>query len=263
MDRIKPEKPEDTRAERKTILIHFMKFEISSTMTELHGKKTLHGRTPGELRCHHHGHFLLHHARALQRNERKVEATLAVFISSAELESDCSLTLLVVWIWKLEREALRVKIRDTFTRTRTLTTTTEPRTRHPPFSRCTSASNVQTRHASPITTPNQPNHHRLPTTLANPPTSLPTTTFSPMARRRRPPRAGALTELPPLKIAGQIATLQALYYTAALVLMLFTALVAGSGFSLGLLFGWEGVRGDTTNGWLQAFVWVLDGGLCM
>ncbi|KAM5345699.1 hypothetical protein ACJ41O_011560 [Fusarium nematophilum] len=84
-----------------------------------------------------------------------------------------------------------------------------------------------------------------------------------MARRRKPPRAGALTELPPLRIAGQIATLQAVYYFAALVLLVFTALVAGTGFSLTLLFGWEGVRGDLTHGWLMAFVWLLDGGLVM
>ncbi|CAM1509110.1 Fc.00g028490.m01.CDS01 [Cosmosporella sp. VM-42] len=84
-----------------------------------------------------------------------------------------------------------------------------------------------------------------------------------MARRRRPPRAGALTELAPLKIAGQIASLQAIYYAIALVLMLFTALVSGMGFHMGLVLGWEVVRGDTTHGWLMAFVWVLDGGLCM
>lgn len=84
-----------------------------------------------------------------------------------------------------------------------------------------------------------------------------------MARRRRPPRAGALTELPPLKIAAQIATLQVLYYVAALVLMLFTALVAGMSFSLDLILGWDRVRGDTTQGWLIAFVWLLNGGFCM
>ncbi|KAL8404420.1 hypothetical protein RB594_009317 [Gaeumannomyces avenae] len=82
-----------------------------------------------------------------------------------------------------------------------------------------------------------------------------------MARRRRPPRAGALTELPPLRILSQMAILQAVYYVAALVLMLFTALVYGRAFSLDLLFGWESVRGDTTQGWLTAFVWMLDGGL--
>lgn len=84
-----------------------------------------------------------------------------------------------------------------------------------------------------------------------------------MPRRRRPPRAGALSELQPLKIAAQIATLQALYYVAALVLMLFTALVAGMRFGLDMVLGWDRVRGDTTQGWVLAFVWVLDGGLCM
>lgn len=84
-----------------------------------------------------------------------------------------------------------------------------------------------------------------------------------MPRRRRPPRAGALTELPPLKIAAQIAALQAVYYLAALILLVFTTLVAGIPFSLDLVLGWERVRGDTTQGWLMAFVWILDGGLVM
>ncbi|TDZ54541.1 Protein SYS1 [Colletotrichum trifolii] len=84
-----------------------------------------------------------------------------------------------------------------------------------------------------------------------------------MPRRRKPPRPGALADLPPLRIASQIAALQGMYYAAALVLTLFTALVAGTGFGLELVFGWEGVRGDTTQGWLGAFVWILDGGLCM
>jgi hypothetical protein len=84
-----------------------------------------------------------------------------------------------------------------------------------------------------------------------------------MPRRRRPPRAGALSELQPLKIAAQIATLQLLYYAAALVLFLFTALVAGTPFGAGLVLGWDRVRGDTTQGWVMAFVWILDGGLCM
>jgi hypothetical protein len=84
-----------------------------------------------------------------------------------------------------------------------------------------------------------------------------------MARRRRPPRPGALAELPPLKLLSQIAALQGLYYAGALVLMLFTALVAGTKFSLDLVFGWETVRGDTTQGWLMGFIWVLNGGLLM
>ncbi|KAL2186196.1 hypothetical protein L209DRAFT_754790 [Thermothelomyces heterothallicus CBS 203.75] len=84
-----------------------------------------------------------------------------------------------------------------------------------------------------------------------------------MARRRRPPRPGALSELPPLKILSQIAALQGLYYAVALILMLFTVLIAGTKFSLDLVFGWDAVRGDTTQGWLMGFVWVLDGGLAM
>ncbi|KAG6012217.1 hypothetical protein E4U41_005369, partial [Claviceps citrina] len=82
-----------------------------------------------------------------------------------------------------------------------------------------------------------------------------------MARRRKPPRAGALTELQPLRIATQIAILQALYYLTAETLMLFTALVGGMGFSLDMVLGWNDVRGDTTQGWLLSFVWLLDGGL--
>jgi hypothetical protein len=72
-----------------------------------------------------------------------------------------------------------------------------------------------------------------------------------------------LAELPPLKILSQIAALQGLYYAGALVLMLFTALVAGTKFGLNLVFGWDAVRGDTTQGWLMGFIWVLDGGLLM
>ncbi|KAK3990855.1 putative integral membrane protein [Cladorrhinum sp. PSN332] len=82
-----------------------------------------------------------------------------------------------------------------------------------------------------------------------------------MARRRRPPRPGAISELPPLKILSQILALQALYYLFAFILLLFTALVAGTPFSLDLVFGWSQLRGDTTQGWLLGFVWILDGGL--
>jgi len=84
-----------------------------------------------------------------------------------------------------------------------------------------------------------------------------------MPRRRRPPRAGALTELPPLKILGQIAALQGLYYVAALILFCFTALVMGTTFSVDLVFAWAAVRGDTTQGFLMGFIWVLDGGMLM
>jgi hypothetical protein len=84
-----------------------------------------------------------------------------------------------------------------------------------------------------------------------------------MPRRRKPPRAGALTEVPPARIAAQIAVLQVVFYVVALVLMLFTSLIAGFSFNLGLVLGWDRVRGDTTHGWLLAFVWALDGGFCM
>lgn len=84
-----------------------------------------------------------------------------------------------------------------------------------------------------------------------------------MARRRRPPRAGALAEMQPLRTAAQIAIIQSLYYVVALVLVLFTTLVAGMPFSLNLILGWDTVRGDTTQGWLMSFVWIFDGGFCM
>ncbi|KXJ90266.1 integral membrane protein S linking to the trans Golgi network-domain-containing protein [Microdochium bolleyi] len=81
-----------------------------------------------------------------------------------------------------------------------------------------------------------------------------------MARRRRPPRSGAITELPPLRILGQIAALQAIYYVVALVLMVFTTLVSGQGFTLDLVFGWSSLRGDNTQGWLVAFIWLCCSG---
>ncbi|KAG4222397.1 hypothetical protein PC116_g29129 [Phytophthora cactorum] len=84
-----------------------------------------------------------------------------------------------------------------------------------------------------------------------------------MARRRRPPRAGAANELPPLRILGQIAALQSIYYAAALVLMLFTSLVAGTRFSLDLVFGWAELRGDTTQGWLLGFIWLCCAGAAL
>ncbi|OTB01984.1 hypothetical protein M426DRAFT_208531 [Hypoxylon sp. CI-4A] len=84
-----------------------------------------------------------------------------------------------------------------------------------------------------------------------------------MARRRKPPRAGAANELPPLRILGQIAALQSIYYAAALVLMLFTTLVAGTRFGLDLVFGWADLRGDTTQGWLMGFVWLCCAGVAI
>ncbi|KAI0454650.1 integral membrane protein S linking to the trans Golgi network-domain-containing protein [Xylaria acuta] len=81
-----------------------------------------------------------------------------------------------------------------------------------------------------------------------------------MPRRRRPPRSGAIAELPPLRILGQIAALQGIYYSVALVLMLFTSLVMGLQFNLDLVFGWTSLRGDNTQGWLIGFVWLCCAG---
>lgn len=79
-----------------------------------------------------------------------------------------------------------------------------------------------------------------------------------MARRRRPPRPGALTELPPLKILTQIVILQSIYYGIATALILFTALVAGKSFSFDLVLSWRSLRGDTTVGWMLGLVWLLN-----
>jgi hypothetical protein len=80
-----------------------------------------------------------------------------------------------------------------------------------------------------------------------------------MARlRRRPPRPGALTELPPLKILTQIILLQAIWYVAATVLILFAVLVAGKHFSFDLVLSWRSLRGDTTVGWMLGSVWLLN-----
>lgn len=81
-----------------------------------------------------------------------------------------------------------------------------------------------------------------------------------MPRRRRPPRPGAIAELPPLRILGQIAALQLVYYSVALVLMLFTSLVMGINFQLDLIFGWASLRGDNTQGWSIGFVWLCCAG---
>ncbi|KAK8020049.1 hypothetical protein PG990_005187 [Apiospora arundinis] len=77
-----------------------------------------------------------------------------------------------------------------------------------------------------------------------------------MPRRRKPPRAGAIAELPPLRLLSQIVAIQGIFYATALILFLFTGLVAGTGFHLDLVFGWASLRGDTTQGFVYAFVWL-------
>ena len=78
-----------------------------------------------------------------------------------------------------------------------------------------------------------------------------------MPPRRRPPRAGALTDVSPRKIASQILILQGAYYLVALVLILFTSLVAGETFQLDLILDWRTIRGDITFGWTIALCWLM------
>jgi len=79
-----------------------------------------------------------------------------------------------------------------------------------------------------------------------------------MPRRRRPPRAGALSDLPPLRILRQIILLQSAYYLCATVLILFTTLVAGKNFNIDLILSWRSLRGDTTVGWTLGLCWMLN-----
>jgi hypothetical protein len=53
--------------------------------------------------------------------------------------------------------------------------------------------------------------------------------------------------------------LQAAYYVSAIVLIVFTVLVAGKEVQLDLLFSWRTIRSDTTVGWMMAMLWVLNG----
>jgi hypothetical protein len=114
--------------------------------------------------------------------------------------------------------------------------------------------------ASPSSRHSFQSHHRATSQLPCLPynTHLPQTTLNPMARRRRPPRPGALTELPPLKILTQILILQLIWYAVATALILFTALVAGKSFSFDLVLSWRSLRGDTTVGWMLGLVWLLN-----
>jgi hypothetical protein len=79
-------------------------------------------------------------------------------------------------------------------------------------------------------------------------------------RRRRFRRNGA-EPFQPLRTLAHIALLQSIYYLSATVLILFTALVAGSSFSVDLVLSWRAVRGDTTVGWTLGVVWLLCGGV--
>lgn len=80
----------------------------------------------------------------------------------------------------------------------------------------------------------------------------------PASGRRRPPPPGALADLPPLRIFLQILSLQSSYYLSLGILLLFTSLVSGRPFHLGLLFSWSSLRGDTATGWMLGVVWLLN-----
>ncbi|KAK3679094.1 hypothetical protein LTR37_021449 [Vermiconidia calcicola] len=79
-----------------------------------------------------------------------------------------------------------------------------------------------------------------------------------MPRRRRPPRPGALADLSPLRIVVQIFALQAAYYAVALILIVFTTIVAGRHLNAGLILDWHNLRADVTTGWTLGLCWMLD-----
>lgn len=79
-----------------------------------------------------------------------------------------------------------------------------------------------------------------------------------MARRRRPPRPGALADLAPLRILRHIVMLQLSYYGVAIILIVFVTLTAGGHVSAGQIFDWRLVRSDVTTGWTLGLCWMLD-----
>ena len=78
-----------------------------------------------------------------------------------------------------------------------------------------------------------------------------------MARRRRPPRPGALADLSPSRILKQMALLQFFYYGVAIVLIVFTTFVAGRHPDAKAILDWRELRGDVTTGWTLALCWLL------
>jgi hypothetical protein len=78
-----------------------------------------------------------------------------------------------------------------------------------------------------------------------------------MARRRRPPRPGALADLSPSRIVKQIVFLQFSYYGVAIILIIFTTFVAGRHPNAKAIFDWRELRGDVTTGWTLALCWLL------
>ncbi|KAK9365322.1 integral membrane protein S linking to the trans Golgi network-domain-containing protein [Lipomyces kononenkoae] len=82
--------------------------------------------------------------------------------------------------------------------------------------------------------------------------------FKDRRRRRNRRPATRVDSLAPSRLATQIVILQTLYYVTATVFILFTCLVAGTPFSLDLIFSWKTLRIDTTIGWTICLVWFLN-----
>lgn len=76
--------------------------------------------------------------------------------------------------------------------------------------------------------------------------------------RRRPRPPSALTSLSPLRLLTQILLLQLAFYITGTILLLFTSLVVGRRFYLGMVLDWRTVRGDTVDGWTVGLCWMLD-----
>ncbi|KAK9386220.1 integral membrane protein S linking to the trans Golgi network-domain-containing protein [Lipomyces mesembrius] len=82
--------------------------------------------------------------------------------------------------------------------------------------------------------------------------------FKDRRRRRNRRPATRMDSLAPARLATQIVILQTLYYVTASIFILFTCLVAGTPFSLDLVFSWKTLRIDTTIGWTICLVWFLN-----
>ncbi|KAK9238438.1 integral membrane protein S linking to the trans Golgi network-domain-containing protein [Lipomyces kononenkoae] len=82
--------------------------------------------------------------------------------------------------------------------------------------------------------------------------------FKDRRRRRNRRPATRVDSLAPSRLAIQIVILQTLYYVTAAVFILFTCLVAGTPFTLDLIFSWKTLRIDTTIGWTICLVWFLN-----
>jgi hypothetical protein len=65
-------------------------------------------------------------------------------------------------------------------------------------------------------------------------------------------------DLSPVRIATQILLLQLSYYGVAIILIVFTEIVAGRHPDPAHSFDWQKLRGDVTTGWTLGLCWMLD-----